>query len=173
MKKIFSLSFLLSILCLVADAQVGINILIPDSSAVLQLESDKKGLGLTRLTTPQRDAITNPLKGLTIFNTQDSVIEYWNGECWLKAYQKNCYECEFTMSIDDATDTLDRIVSDSVSSVITVNQTNGNQDITVIYIASLPQGVNVSFNGNISCDRISETCIGVRNISNTCCSGIN
>ncbi len=162
MKKIFSLSFLLSILCLVADAQVGINILIPDSSAVLQLESDKKGLGLTRLTTPQRDAITNPLKGLTIFNTQDSLIEYWNGECWLKAYQKNCYECEFTMSIDDATDTLDRIVTDSVSSVITVNQTNGNQDITVIYIASLPQGVNVSFNGNPTIDSTGSVEIVVK-----------
>lgn len=156
----------LAITCLffVAElkAQVGINILIPDSSAVLQLESDRKGLGLTRLTTQQRDAISNPLHGLTIFNTQDSVIEYWNGECWLKVYEKNCYECAFTMSIDDATDTLDRVVTDSVSSVISVVQTNGNQDINLIFISSLPQGVNVFFNGNPTIDSTGSVEIVVK-----------
>jgi hypothetical protein len=134
MQKLF-LSLLVFLLCSQdIFSQVGINILIPDSSAVLQLESDKKGLGLSRLTTTQRDAIANPLKGLTIFNTSDSLIEYWNGECWLKAYQKNCNECAFTMTIDDPTDTLDRVVTDTVSSIITINQTNGNQDISVIYL---------------------------------------
>ena len=152
MKKIFSLTFLLSFFCLVSQAQVGINILIPDSSAVLQLESNNKGLGLSRLTTPQRDAISNPLKGLTIFNTQDSVIEYWNGECWLKVYEKNCYECAFNLNIDDTTDTLDRVVNDSVSSIISVQHTNGNQQISIIFISSLPQGVNVYFNGNPNID---------------------
>jgi hypothetical protein len=44
------LSFLLLSSFIVVDAQVGINILIPDSSAVLQFESNSKGLGLSRLT---------------------------------------------------------------------------------------------------------------------------
>lgn len=147
MKK-FLLLTLLSITTFFTYAQVGINILIPDSSAVLQLESDNKGLGLTRLTTTQRDAISNPLKGLTIYNTTDSVIEYWNAECWLKVYQKHCYDCDFNMTIDDPTDTLDRVVSDSVFSTITVNQTNGTQPIDLIFISSLPQGVSVQFDGN-------------------------
>ncbi|HLP49346.1 MAG TPA: hypothetical protein VK154_00535 [Chitinophagales bacterium] len=162
MRKIFSLVFLSLFLAANVSAQVGINILIPDSSAVLQLESNNKGLGLSRLTTPQRDAITNPLKGLTIFNTQDSVIEYWNGECWLKVYEKNCYECAFTMAIDDATDTLDRVIADSVSSIISVQQTNGNQDINVIFISSLPQGVNVYFNGNPTIDSTGSVEIVVK-----------
>ncbi len=162
MKKIFSFTLIFTLLYFVGQAQVGINILIPDSSAVLQLESNNKGLGLSRLTTPQRDAIVNPLKGLTIYNTQDSVIEYWNGECWLKVYEKNCYECAFTMSIDDPTDTLDRIVSDSVSSVISVQQTNGNQDISIIFISSLPQGVNVYFNGNPTIDSTGSVEIVVK-----------
>lgn len=162
MKKIFSLTFLCSILFFAAQAQVGINILIPDSSAVLQLESNNKGLGLSRLNTTQRDAIVNPLKGLTIFNTEDSLIEYWNGECWLKAYEKNCYECAFNMTIDDPTDTLDRVLTDSVSSIITVNQTNGTQDISVIFISSLPQGVNVYFNGNPTIDSTGQVEIVVK-----------
>ena len=152
MKKLLFPAIICLLFCLDSAAQVGINILIPDSSAVLQLESDKKGLGLSRLTTPQRDAIYNPLKGLTIFNTQDSVIEYWNGECWLKVYEKNCYECAFNLTIDDPTDTLDRVISDFVSSIISVQQTHGNQPINVIFISSLPQGVNVYFNGNPTID---------------------
>lgn len=151
MKKFWTIAILL-LFTGITYAQVGINILIPDSSAVLQLESDKKGLGLSRLTTSQRDAISNPLHGLTIFNTTDSLIEYWNGECWLKAYEKNCYECEFTMAIDDPTDTLDRTVSDTVFSTIHVAHTHSNQPISVIYLASLPQGVSVHFNGNSTVD---------------------
>lgn len=161
MKKLFVLPFLF--LCLNAlKAQVGINILIPDSSAVLQLESTDRGLGLPRLTLNQRDAINNPLKGLTIFNTTDSLIEYWNGECWLKTYEKNCNECDFTMTIDDPTDTLDRILGDSVMSTITVHQTHGNQDISVIFLASLPQGLNVYFNGNPTIDSTGTVDIVVK-----------
>ena len=152
MKKILSTSLFLFLFYFASVAQVGINILIPDSSAILQLESSHKGLGLPRLNTPQRDSITSPLRGLTIFNTQDSLIEYWNGECWLRAYEKNCYECAFTMSETRATDTLDRTVGDSVSTVISVAHLNGNQPISLIFLSSLPQGVNVYFNGNPTID---------------------
>ena len=152
MRKILALSLLFSLLYFVSEAQVGINILIPDSSAVLQLESSHKGLGLPRLTTGQRDSISSPLKGLTIFNTQDSLIEYWNGECWLRAYQHNCYECAFNMSISHSTDTLDRVISDSVSTVITVAHTNGNQSISIIALSSLPAGVTIHFNGSPTID---------------------
>ncbi|MFN8298853.1 MAG: hypothetical protein U0T75_07090 [Chitinophagales bacterium] len=161
MKKLLLLPFF-ALLTFLGNAQVGINILIPDSSAVLQLESNNRGLGLPRLNTPQRDAITNPLKGLTIFNTTDSLIEYWNGECWLKTYEKNCYECEFTLSIDDPTDTLDRIYSDSVSSVISVAHTHGNQPISVIFLTSLPQGVTAYFNGNPTIDTAGSVEIVVK-----------
>ena len=152
MKKILSVASLIFLLHLASVAQVGINILIPDSSAVLQLESNHKGLGLPRLTSPERDSIHNPLRGLTIFNTQDSLIEYWNGECWLKAYEKNCYECQFNMSVSRSADTIDRTVNDSSSTVITVSHTNGNQAISIIYLSSLPPGVNVYFNGNPTID---------------------
>ena len=152
MKKILLASLFFMLLQFETQAQVGINILIPDSSAVLQLESNHKGLGLPRLTTGERDSIFSPLKGLTIFNTQDSLIEYWNGECWLKAYQQNCYECAFNMSISHSTDTLDRVIADSVSTVITVAHTNGNQPISLICLSSLPAGVSLYFNGNPTID---------------------
>jgi hypothetical protein len=57
-------------------AQVGIGTENPDGSAVLDLDSDSKGLLLPRLTTVQRNAITNPAKGLMIYNitSNDSEI---------------------------------------------------------------------------------------------------
>jgi len=152
MKKVLSISSLLFLLHFASVAQVGINILIPDSSAVLQLESNHKGLGLPRLNTGQRDSISNPLRGLTIFNTQDSLIEYWNGQCWLKAYEKNCYECQFNMSVSHSSDTIDRTVNDSSFTTITVSHTNGTQAISLIYLSSVPQGVSIYFNGNPTID---------------------
>jgi len=41
----------------------------PDQSAILDIESDSKGMLPPRLTMEQRDAIVNPSEGLTIFNT--------------------------------------------------------------------------------------------------------
>lgn len=133
-------------------SQVGINILNPDSSAVLQLESNKKGLGLPRLTSAQMNGIVNPLKGLTIFNTEDSVVEYWNGECWLKAWEKNCYYCDFKMTIDHPADTLDRVVEDSVFSTVTVAHTHGTGPISVTWTAVPPSGVQIYQQGPTTID---------------------
>jgi hypothetical protein len=129
-------------------AQVGINILIPDSSAALQVESSKKGLGLPRLTTVQMNGITTPLKGLTIFNTSDSTVEYWNGECWLKAWEKNCYYCDFQMAINHPADTLDRVNEDSVFATVTVTHTHGTSPVNTTWTAVPPTGVQIYQQGN-------------------------
>lgn len=149
MRKI-TFTFLLATFLIHSYAQVGINILIPDSSAVLQLESNKKGLGLSRLTTPEMNAVWNPLNGLTVFNTTDSVIEYWNGQCWLKVYERNCYECDFNMSLSHNTDTIDRTFLDSAFTTLTVQQTHGAQIIDVSWMATPPSGVQVYTQGNTS-----------------------
>jgi hypothetical protein len=151
MKKILLTIFSL---CMLAEgyAQVGINILVPDSSAALQVESNKKGVGLPRLTSAQMNGINAPLNGLTIYNTNDSVVEYWNGSCWLKAYEPNCYYCDFTMTISPASDTLDRTISDSVSAVVTIAHTHGTQPITATWSAIPPSGVTISESGSTIID---------------------
>jgi len=157
-----ALSLLFILLSASSYAQVGINILVPDSSAILQLESNDKGLGLPRLTSAQRDAIASPLNGLTIFNTQDSVVEYWNGECWLKVYQRICNECEFSFSIDDPSDTLNRVDADSVFSRLTIRRLNGTDPINLIWLATPPQGVQIFFNGPSVFDSTGTVDIVVR-----------
>ena len=147
MKKII-LSLFALFTIMAGYSQVGINILIPDSSAALQVESSTKGVGLPRLTTVQMNAINAPLNGLTIFNTNDSVVEYWNGSCWLKAYEPNCYYCDFQMTVTPAYDTLDRALADSVYATVVITRTHGTQPITATWSAIPPSGVQIYSQGN-------------------------
>jgi hypothetical protein len=55
----------------------------PDSSAVLELRDSVRGFLPPRLTTVQRNAISNPQAGLTIFNTDIQCLEFYrNGSGW-------------------------------------------------------------------------------------------
>ncbi|OXA84497.1 hypothetical protein B0A66_20980, partial [Flavobacterium hercynium] len=69
--------------------QVGIGIPNPDASAVLELASKHKGFLPPRLTTIERDAISNPAEGLTIFNTTKNCLEWYNPSGWYNACGDN------------------------------------------------------------------------------------
>jgi N-acetylneuraminic acid mutarotase len=78
--------FLLSLLLLLnlGHAQnVGIGTPTPHPSAVLDVTATDKGLLPPRLTTAQRDGISNPVPGLMLFNTDTRCMEYWNGSQWI------------------------------------------------------------------------------------------
>jgi len=78
MKNLFYLLFL--VLSLSVSAQVGINNdnSTPDPSAMLDVKSTTKGLLAPRMTQVQRNAITNPATGLTIFQTDVGPGLYYN-----------------------------------------------------------------------------------------------
>ena len=67
----------------------GINILQPDTSAILHLESTDRGFLPPRMTSQQRDSIFDPKYGLTIFNTEDSTLQYFTGRCWMPVWQQS------------------------------------------------------------------------------------
>ncbi len=50
-------------------AQVGIGTTTPNANAALDVSSTSQGMLFPRMTSTQRDAISNPAKGLTIYNT--------------------------------------------------------------------------------------------------------
>jgi hypothetical protein len=138
---------LLPILCFlvyVSNAQVGINILEPDSSAVLHLESQDRGFLLPRLTTAQMNAINNPANGLMVYNVSDSLVYYFNDECWLRVYQKNCRECSFTAVVNNTYATIDRTLNDTAYFDIDITKLNGVDSITTIVLSSLPAGMTVT-----------------------------
>jgi hypothetical protein len=54
----------------------------PDSSAILDLNANNKGFLLPRLTTQQRNSISNPATGLQIFNLTSKCVEMYFGTGW-------------------------------------------------------------------------------------------
>lgn len=149
----FQLIFILCFFILssfhIYSQNVGIGTNNPDSTALLHLESTKMGLLWPRMNTTQRNAINNPATGLTIYNTQDSTIQYWNGVCWLAVWSKSCNDCLFNITSTSIADTIDRVVSDSVIFQLSINQTSGTpQVIPLSIVNTLPQGMTYSFNPN-------------------------
>lgn len=130
-------------------AQVGIGILTPDTSAILHLESTDRGFLLPRMTTAQRTTITTPADGLMIYNIEDSVVQYWNGMCWLDVYMENCTDCYFDMSLSSNYEILDRTVSDSVFTDVNVVQTAGTpSDVAISVMGALPPGMTFNISTN-------------------------
>ena len=62
---------------------VGIGIISPASSAALDITSTAKGFLPPRMTTTQRDAVSSPLAGLTIYNASKNCNETYNGTSWV------------------------------------------------------------------------------------------
>jgi len=75
MKNKITTLILLMFCSLAGMAQVGIGTSSPNANAALELSSTSQGLLLPRMTTAERDAITLPAKGLTIFNTTLNTIQ--------------------------------------------------------------------------------------------------
>lgn len=65
-------------------SNVGIGTSTPDTSAILDLKSNTKGLLLPQLTTTERNAVpvSAARKGLVIFNTTTNKINVYNGSGW-------------------------------------------------------------------------------------------
>jgi uncharacterized protein (TIGR02145 family) len=78
-RLLFSASILLAF-ALSAKAQVSVNSTgsSPDTSAMLDVSSTTKGILVPRMTAAERDQISNPAKGLLIYQTNNSPGFYYN-----------------------------------------------------------------------------------------------
>ncbi|MBF9220183.1 tail fiber domain-containing protein [Hymenobacter ruricola] len=64
---------------------VGVGTATPHASAALDVTSSTKGLLPPRLSQAQRDAISGPAAGLTVYNTDSGKLNTWNGFFWTEA----------------------------------------------------------------------------------------
>jgi hypothetical protein len=67
---------------------VGIGTLIPNTTAALDVTSTTKGFLPPRLSSVQRNAITNPTEGLVIYNSTSHCLEVYRGAGWFNLCDK-------------------------------------------------------------------------------------
>jgi uncharacterized protein (TIGR02145 family) len=65
-----------------SDGKVGIGTTAPNASAALDVSSTSKGFLPPRMTTTERDNISDPEPGLIIYNTDMLCINLYNGQYW-------------------------------------------------------------------------------------------
>ncbi len=68
-----------------ATGALGIGTSSPAASALLDLTSTTTGFLPPRMTTTQMNAIASPAAGLTVYNSTDGAIEYYDGTAWWEA----------------------------------------------------------------------------------------
>lgn len=88
-----------------AQNNMGIGTTSPDSSAVLEIASDSAGLLIPRLTTVQRNGISNPAEGLLIYNSTDSMLQVHTDSVW----ETYVLASEFIVQINTLQAQLDRL----------------------------------------------------------------
>jgi hypothetical protein len=67
----------------VNGGRVGIGTSTPDTNAILDLSATNKGFLPPRLTTAQRNALTNRPAGLMVYNVTTNCLEFWNSSAWV------------------------------------------------------------------------------------------
>ncbi|MES2795333.1 MAG: hypothetical protein V4683_05170 [Bacteroidota bacterium] len=86
MKTNLLLSFLIVLLLINSKtfAQLGIkeSNSVPNTKAMLDVESTNKGVLIPRMSTGTRDGIAAPPAGLLIYNSSTNHFNYWNGSIW-------------------------------------------------------------------------------------------
>jgi len=78
------MTVLLGLVAFVANAQVGIGTITPNSSAQLDIQSTSKGLLIPRMTDSERIGIATPATGLLVYQTNgDAGFWYYTGLQWV------------------------------------------------------------------------------------------
>ena len=73
---------MLFIAATIAQAQVGIGTFTPDPSAIFELKASNRGLLMPRTSTTSRLSITNPAKGLLLYDTTASSFWFYQDTAW-------------------------------------------------------------------------------------------
>jgi hypothetical protein len=72
-------------------AQVGIGTNTPDNSAMLEIQTNDRGILFPRLTSAQRSSIANPATGLYVFDTNTNSLWYYNGALWINTVSESTF----------------------------------------------------------------------------------
>ncbi len=98
MKKTTTLFLVIFGFTAVLNAQVAVNTdgSDPDPSAMLDIQSSEKGLLIPRMTASERDNISSPATGLTVYVTDDNTFYYYDGTEWVANNHDNDWKVNGT-----------------------------------------------------------------------------
>ncbi|HLP20276.1 MAG TPA: hypothetical protein VK174_08245, partial [Chitinophagales bacterium] len=68
---------------LIIEGTLGLGTSLPDPNSILDMGNSGKGVVMPKLTKAQRLAITNPQKGLMVFDADSNTLFFHNGTSWL------------------------------------------------------------------------------------------
>ncbi len=146
MKKIvFQLTIILSVLT--CWGQVGINTTTPNSSSILDIEANDKGVLIPRVNIPALNAaapVATPATGLLVFNT--NVITgvgfyYWNGSQWVKL-QEVATNSNWTISGNSTTNSTTNFIG-TTDAVDFVTRTNNTERLRVTSTGNVGIGTSI------------------------------
>ena len=126
---------------------VGINTPVPDPTSILDITSSTKGVLFPAMTSALRDAITGPAVGLTIYNTDLNVHQFWNGTCWVNVGQTVC-SFTYAISQNQTSGCLFKSNFGSVADTLSINLVSGTPSPVILSAAGVPAGVLVNFSTN-------------------------
>ena len=168
-KIILPLVFLLSAHFLSAQVKIGENPNSINSASIVELESSNKAFVLTRVTTPQMQAIV-PLNGALVYNTDTDCVHYYNGSQWNNLCDSSGTGTtgfsfndngDGTITLNDGNggaltfngspETLSTLV-DNLDGTYTYTNENGIQTIITSSTSSTPNLSTDGSSGNISID---------------------
>ena len=111
MKKVQIVSILVPVIvffAFVESVQAQNNVIISDddlytgeSSAMLDVKSTDKGMLIPRLSTAQRTAISSPVEGLFVYDTDMKKFYFYDGTNWLSMPITNAYTTDTTFVITE------------------------------------------------------------------------
>ena len=96
---IIILKLLMSVQVYAQNIGIGDTIFTPDPSAGLEIKYTDKGLLIPRMTTAQRDAISNPAQSLMIYNLTTKCFEIYEDNVWQKIWCRPFVTCGDNLNI--------------------------------------------------------------------------
>lgn len=145
----------------------------PDNSAILDVKSTTKGFLIPRMSTAQRDAISSPAEGLTIFNTTDNEWQGFDGTTWVNICNSPCSTPLAPVAITGNTTlfekarcetyTIDPVVGATgynwtLPAGATIKEGDGTESITIAFGTTAG---NVSVNAENGCGTSSNTDLAI------------
>ena len=100
---------------------VGIGTTSPNSSALLELKSNTKGLLLPTMTAAGRNAISNPAKGLMIYDTTYNTHYYYNCSAW-RPIGSSRYNTDSSLNVGNQ---VNPVQSYNINTFTSTNDTSG------------------------------------------------